>query len=206
MLIEDNTQDLFKLSLVWLKENNPKFEVYKRGNWATPVNTVKWVAWTFEWVSLKTFTYMKNWVEETWTNVNINLSDWKINYVIQSWFNSLIRTTLNCLLNINKGDNISITPYPWKNDFPWIAVRQWEELVKWKMSWDAQKAMIEAVEFKGKKMNDYTKLEEHLIENSIKYVREEKPQVKEEDNFDFMDEPTAEETKKPEENKDDLPF
>jgi hypothetical protein len=188
MWIESNTQNLFKASFSWLKENVPMFEIYKRGERSSSIKSVKWIKWNFMWISTKEFTYMKNWKEKIWVNVNINIVDWDKTCIIQSSWNSIIRTALNSLLSVKKWEKVSIVVYPWKNDFPWIAVRtgnELEELAKRKISWDEQKTLITSQMIKWEKVNDFSLLEEKLIKESIKYVYE-KPEEHDVD-WDFSD-------------------
>lgn len=188
MWIESTTQNLFKASFTWLKENAPMFDIYKRWERQDSIKTVKWIKWKFMWVSTKEFTYMKNWKEKLWVNVNINLVDWDKTCVIQSWWNSLMRTILNSLLSVQKWQEVSIVVYPWKNDFPWVAVRTWidlQDLAPRKISRDEQKTLITSQMVKWEKVNDYSLLENKLLKESIQYVYE-KP-IEHDEDWDFWD-------------------
>jgi hypothetical protein len=42
-------------------------------------------------------------------------------------------------------------------------------MLKWKLSWDEQKTLIEKITFKGETMNDYSRLEEKLFDMCEKF-------------------------------------
>ncbi len=204
--IEDNNENSFVLKMVWLKENQPKFDVFKRGSRKTAERSVRWIIWKYLWISTKEFEYIKNWQTKKWLSVNIHLEDDWVSYVVQGWFNWLFRTALNCLIGVEKWEKISISIYQGKNDFPWISLWRWEEMIKREIDWETQKGMIKEVEFKGDKIKDYSKLENYILDKSLKYKKEE---IQTEESFDFMDEKKEEnkEEKTPAStNDDDLPF
>lgn len=97
-------------------------------------------------------------------NVSLYLKDSKANelYLVDLKLNMLTRGLLNSLVNLTAFDEVKLGLYTAKNGYPNIAVRQHGNLIKWKYSLD-ELPKIDTIIFKGKKMNDYTLVDEFFV-------------------------------------------
>jgi hypothetical protein len=97
-------------------------------------------------------------------NISLYFKDKTANetYLLDLKLNMLTRGLLNSLLNVKEFEDIKISLYQGKNGYPAVAIRAHGELVKWKYSLD-EMPPVESVTFKGRKMNDYSQIDEFFI-------------------------------------------
>jgi len=98
-------------------------------------------------------------------NISLYLKDTEAaeTYLVDLKLNMLTRGLLNSVLNLTKFDEVKFGLYTGKNGYPNVAVRQHGEMVKWKYSLDEMPTPDEVM-FKGKKMRDYSAVDEFFIE------------------------------------------
>ena len=89
----------------------------------------------------------------------------KESYLLDLRFNMGTRNLFNMLATLNSGEDIKISYYTAKNGYDRYSVRQSDNLVEWKHSFDALPKPTE-VTFKGKVQRDYTVLDE-LFEKEL---------------------------------------
>lgn len=102
------------------------------------------------------------WQGDKYHTVAVFLKDGEEAYSLDFRFTIASRGLFNTLLSLESFDNISITTYEGKNGYPAIGVWQNDKMVKWKFKLDELPAP-ETVKFKGKEMNDYTKVDDFFV-------------------------------------------
>jgi len=98
-------------------------------------------------------------------NINLHLKDNEVDetYILDLKLNMLTRGLLNSILNIPETNDLKISLYTGKNEYPATALRVKGQLVKWKYSVD-DLPKPEEVKFKGKIQRDYSAVDDFFIE------------------------------------------
>lgn len=96
---------------------------------------------------------------DKYKTVALYLKDGEEAYLLDFRFTLPSRSLFNSMASLESYDNLAVTAYDGKNGYPAIGLWQGDKMVKWKYKLDELPAP-ETVKFKGKEMNDYTKVDE----------------------------------------------
>lgn len=169
MALSNNNNDNSKLLILKVKtkdaegkEIDPTFQVSQKGEngkWS-PTGTVSNVAGDLTRADVKEGEYEG---QKTY-NISLYLKDLDAaeTYLVDLKLNMLTRGLLNNLLGLTKYEDVKLGLYKNAKGYPAVAVRQKGELSKWKYSLD-ELPKVESITFKGKKMNDYTAVDDFFI-------------------------------------------
>lgn len=182
--------------IMGLKEKNPHFLVGTKENWQ-PFTECEW---DFQEITFKDITRTDEKGEHERRVFDLVLTDAGEELHINSWFTSVGRNLLNCLINC-KPQRIKLSLYVNKAGYPSIAFYNNNEMIGWKLSWDEQQELTEVTELKGGRKDIFRgELEKKLEEEALKLneAKAEKELAKE------VDDPKSWEDD--ETDKDLLPF
>jgi hypothetical protein len=99
------------------------------------------------------------WQGDKYKVISLYLKDGEEAYLLDFRMTLPARSLFNSLLSLERYDGLAITAYDGKNGYPAIGLWQDDKMVKWKYKLDELPAP-ETVKFKGKEMNDYTKVDD----------------------------------------------
>lgn len=96
---------------------------------------------------------------DKYKTVSVYLKDGEEAYLLDFRFTLPTRSLFNSMASLDSFDNLAVTAYDGKNGYPALGLWQGDKMVKWKYKLDELPAP-ETVRFKGKDMNDYSKVDE----------------------------------------------
>ena len=161
------TSDNYFIKIRGLKkwEDKVYFEVTK-GEEKIEATFIEWNV-----VSIEPSSYEYEWTVRNTYKLTLEDADWK--YTLDTAYTGVWRAILNCLWSAEKLGKVKISVYINKKGFKSVYVENNWESLKWSVSIDEQKTMIE--EIKNKKweviQRDYAQLEEHFRDIVIPKVK-----------------------------------
>lgn len=150
-----------------LKPVDPYFQVTEKidGKWTVVSSSENFVSGKITSVAHKVSTYEN----EDYDSFTIFLEDGDDAFLLDLRPTMLNRSLINSLLSLTDLETpVSIQLYTSKNGYPSVALRQNDELIKWKYSLDEQPKPI-TVMFKGKEQRDYTPIDKFFVEKVTEF-------------------------------------
>lgn len=165
-----NTGTLFILKVVEKDEQKKKVEPYfsitKKvdGKWEKQKETVTRVSGNLKRIELEE----KEWQGDKYHVVALYIEDGEETYLVDLRFNIPSRSLFNSLASLESYQNIAVSVYQNKSGYTSLGLWQDDKLAKWKYKMDELPEPAEVM-FKGKKMHDYSKVDEFFL-NVLKEI------------------------------------
>ena len=185
-----------------LKPVDPYFQLVKKvdGAWVVQPSKENFLSGKLTKLATKTTQYNGEDIHQ----IEANIVDGEDLYVLDMKLTMLNRSIVNSLLNLTDFSTpIEISLYTNKSKYPAAAVRQNNEMVRWKFSLDDQPKAI-SVMFKGKEQRDFTPIDNFFLSEVRNFGLGKSDKVNA-PSIDFDSDPAQVEAVEPD-STDDIPF